>query len=184
MKTIPLTRGKVALIDDEDYAEVSKHKWLAQYRKTRNIFYALRFIKNPTGKPRQKTLYLHRAIMQPHPKMQVDHINGDPLDNRRANLRVCTASQNRRNSKRKYSKGRTIYKGIYGKVCGDKIWWEAKVYITQKGKQKSISLGVRREEREAAELYDEGARKYYGEFACLNFPGEGEQGCLEELHYV
>jgi len=93
MKTIPLTQGKVALVDDEDYEELMKHKWYASHEG--NGWYAKR--KGPRHGGRQTMIYMHRALMAGDSPLEVDHINGDGLDNRRANLRLVTKSGNARN---------------------------------------------------------------------------------------
>jgi len=84
-KEIPLTQGKVALVDAEDYDMLMKWKWFAH--KDGNVFYATFSLKkDPVTKKRSK-LWMHRVIMQTPDGMQTDHINGDGLDNRRKNLR-------------------------------------------------------------------------------------------------
>ena len=96
MKTIPLTQGKVAIVDDEDYEELAKYKWCA-HQAPNGCWYALR--KGPLPGGRQKTIYMHRALMAGDSQLEVDHINGDGLDNRRANLRLVTGSVNQRNQR-------------------------------------------------------------------------------------
>ena len=96
MKTIPLTQGKVALVDDEDYEELMKYKWYA--RKAPNgLWYAVRSVHLSGG--RWKRISMHRFLMAGDSPLEVDHINGDGLDNRRANLRLVTKSGNQRNRK-------------------------------------------------------------------------------------
>lgn len=85
MKTIPLTKSMVAIVDDEDCERLNRWKWYAE--PTPRGYYAAR--KPPTGK-----VYMHREIARPAKGLQVDHANGDGLDNRRENLRACTPSQN------------------------------------------------------------------------------------------
>jgi hypothetical protein len=107
MKEIPLTQGKVALVDDEDYSELSKYKWYAH--KGGNTYYADRHpkkIENLT-----KTITMHLFLMGPHQKrMQIDHVNGNGLDNRRENLRVITCRQNQQNQ---HVSKTSIYPGVY-----------------------------------------------------------------------
>lgn len=97
-KSIPLTRGKIALFDDEDYEELSKYKWFI------TKVYASRHSGN-------KTVYMHREIMKTPENMETDHINGDVLDNRRENLRICTRQENARNI-RGISSNTSGYKGV------------------------------------------------------------------------
>ena len=152
-KEITLTNGMVALVDDCDYQELSVRKWRA--KKNKRTFYA---------ETSRKYEYpqMHRAIMRPPDGMQVDHINGDGLDNRRINLRVCTNQQNSFNSAKR-GKG---YKGVYSH-CGK---WQARIYKNLK----QTHLGTYNTPEEAARAYDRGALKMFGEYAWLNFPLRGE----------
>lgn len=87
MKHLTLQNGSVALVDDEDYEELSKFKWYADKRP--RSCYVRRLEKNNTPEgPRQRCIYLHRQIMKPPPGMDVDHINSDALDNRREKLHI------------------------------------------------------------------------------------------------
>jgi hypothetical protein len=92
-KEIPLTQGKVALVDDDDYPELSKHKWCALYQG-KNRWYAVR---SKRGRGGQITFRMHMVIMGTPQGMDTDHINGDGLDNRRENLRVVTHKGNMQN---------------------------------------------------------------------------------------
>jgi hypothetical protein len=93
-RSIPLTRGMAALVDEEDYERISQFKWSAQ--KNCNTFYAKRNTPATNGK-RQGIELMHRRILAPPRGMEVDHINGNGLDNRRKNLRVVTRQQNSQN---------------------------------------------------------------------------------------
>jgi hypothetical protein len=108
---------------------------------------------------------LARLILQPPAGFVVDHINGDPLDNRRSNLRVCTPLENGANTRSRYGSSR--FKGVCRWRDG---LWSAKVY--SRGQQKW--LGVFQDEIAAAKAHDEAARELHGRFAALNFPGPGE----------
>ena len=92
---IPLTQGKIAIIDQEDFIRVNKYKWQAQYHKQKKRWYSEGYIPEI-----RKMIRLHRFIMNPPDNRVVDHINNDSLDNRRANLRVCTVGENNRNRKK------------------------------------------------------------------------------------
>jgi len=96
MKTIPLTKGKGALVDDEDYVELAKYKWYAN-ESCSGCWYAHR--KGPRNGGRGTLIQMHRALIAGDSPLTVDHINGDGLDNRRANLRLTTPSGNQRNRK-------------------------------------------------------------------------------------
>jgi hypothetical protein len=94
MKKIPLTQGYFAIVDDSDFDMLNRVKWHAN--KGHNTFYAQRSVLQENGK--WKNVQMHRVILGVHdPKIQVDHINGDGLDNRRCNLRSCTRSENMQN---------------------------------------------------------------------------------------
>lgn len=97
MKSINLTKGYSTLVDDEDYEFANSFKWHACV-KGKNIkrCYAVRKQWLPKEK-RYKSIYLHRLLLDAPKGMDVDHISGDALDNRRSNLRVCTRSENLQN---------------------------------------------------------------------------------------
>lgn len=154
MKEIPLTKGKVALVDDEDYERISRWKW----HYTPNG-YAAHTIWSPEKKVNRG---MHREVMQTPPGLETDHINGNKLDNRRENLRICTSSQNKANSG--LSKMNTSgYKGVRWRESRQK--WE--VDIRKDGRK--VFLGRFDDIIEAAKAYDLAAKAHYGEFAKLNF---------------
>lgn len=155
-RTIELTKGKVALVDERDYARVSKYKWCIGSGSTN--LYAMRTL---TERGKQKTQLLHRFIMDPPDGLEVDHINGEGLDCRRANMRVCTHAENARNLGLN-SRNTTGYKGVC-KPTGRKKWIAS---IFANGKH--IFLGCYDDVEEAARIYDKAAQKYFGEFARLN----------------
>ena len=92
MKEIPLTRGYYAIVDDNDFDALSIHKWYCL--TVRNICYAVRSV----GKHKQQThLYMHRVIMNPPENMEIDHLDGNGLNNSRSNLKVSTHRENTQN---------------------------------------------------------------------------------------
>jgi len=146
MKEIELTQGKVALLDDEDFEEIAAHKWYA-YRH-HHTFYARRPVRRLDGG--RTTEYLHRVILA---RMlgralakdeQVDHIDGDGLNNLRCNLRPATQSQNNRNCRRHVSNPSSQYLGVYWHKCSKK--WRAQIQIDRK----RLYLGIHATELEAA----------------------------------
>jgi hypothetical protein len=176
-RLIPLTRGMYTIVDVKDYEQLRKLNWQVQsgvqtYYATSTIFI--------NGKP--KRIWMHRYLMLPKLDTEfgarcskagnpfkgiiIDHINGDGLDNRRANLRICTYSQNICNTRIKI-KGASKYRGVSKSGKSDKPW-QAKIYIHRK----QIVIGFYETEIEAALAYDSAARKYHGLFATLNFPAK------------
>ena len=158
MKEIPLTRGKVALIDDEDFESVSRFKWHVTHGYARTVVH----LGMVNGKRIQAYMYLHILILRPPKGMEVDHRYHDTLDCRRVNMRVCTRSQNQQN-KVKY-KGSSKYKGVYWHTARDS--WQTQI----KHNGRTTYLGRFSDEADAAHVYDTKAREYFGEFAYLNFP--------------
>jgi hypothetical protein len=111
MKTIQLSQGFVALVDDVDHLSASAHKWRALVDKRRGKVYAVR--KTLGSHSTRKSLYLHREILGvTDPTTKVDHRNGDGLDNQRGNLRSCTTSQNNMNSRKRSDGVSSRYKGV------------------------------------------------------------------------
>lgn len=152
VREIPLTRGLVALVDEADFEMLSHWKWHAHAnRPTR--FYAYAVIGHFAQ------VSMHRMVLLPSPGEQVDHVNGDRLDNRRCNLRIASCSQNNANRK---PAGR--FKGV-----GPGRWanrWTANIDFNGKRHY----LGDFKSPLAAALAYDHAARELHGEFARLNFP--------------
>lgn len=152
---IALTKGQSALVDAEDYPALACFNWCASF--SRGKWYAKRAERGPDG--RQYTIRMHRAILGVPPGTEVDHINGDGLDNRRENLRPATRAENIRNTKRR-SRNTSGFKGVY-RLEGR---WAASVARKY--------LGLYDSPEEAARAYDTQARMAFGPFAALNFPAE------------
>lgn len=151
-KLIPLTQGKFAIVDAEDF------EWLSQLGWYYNNGYAVRvpYIDGIRG----KTTYMHREIMGTPKGRDTDHINSDSLDNRRSNLRIVTTSQNMMNQRK--TRGTSKYKGVCWYRAGNK--WMA--YINLNGKRKY--LGFFHTEDDAANAYNLAAMALHGEYARLN----------------
>lgn len=154
MKQIPLTQGFVALVDDEDYPVLRQIEWCAARRP--HTTYA-----------RNASTLMHRLILS-GPDGDVDHRNGNGLDNRRANLRVTTRRLNNANARPR--SGSSAFKGVSWDAA--RARWTAGISA---GGGKRRSLGRFDDEQEAALAYDQAARDAYGAFAALNFPKPGEQ---------
>jgi hypothetical protein len=150
------TRDMVALVDDDMYDYLMQWKWTVH--NGRNTLYAVRKGKRPL----QKKVWMHREITNAPAGMQVDHINGDGLCNLRENLRVCTVAENLRN-RRKPVNNTSGYKGA--RLHKETNRYQACIEINGK----AIHLGYYTDPVDAARAYDEAARKYFGEFAKLNF---------------
>lgn len=149
---ISLTRGKCAIVDDADFDELSKHKWYARYG--RSGFYARRAIYDTNLK--QEIISMHRLIANAPKGMVVDHINHDTLDNRRANLRVCTSRQNSLNKAGPNKNSTTGIRGVFESEYG---------YISKIGVNgKSVYLGLFKCPIEAGKAYAEANKKYFGTF--------------------
>lgn len=160
MKEIPLTRGKVAIVDDEDYERLCGYKWRAMFSRCTDSYYAVRSAPMVNGKC--DTILMHREIMGAKSGEQVDHINHNTLDNRRsANLRVCTARQNRANERIR-STNTSGYKGVSWDKSRGK--WLARASVN--GKLKNV--GRYETAREAAIAHDTASVEHNGEFACTN----------------
>jgi hypothetical protein len=154
MKSITLTQGRIALVDDSDFEYINQWKWYAAL--STHTSYAMRRDKNG------KTVYMHRVITNAPQGMDVDHLNRDGLDNRRSNLRVCTTAENTRRSYKK-STNKTGYKG----VSWDKVNKKFVSQIMLNGK--GIKIGRFNTAEEAARAYDKKAVEIYGDSAFLNF---------------
>jgi hypothetical protein len=154
---INLSKDLFALIEDEDFDRVNQYKWFLlgghknkQYAKTGNGLLLHRFIMNVDMKSKN---------------VQIDHINGNGLDNRKVNLRLATNQQNNANTSIR-NDNTSGYKGVYYKKDREqrKKKWGAQININKK----NISLGYFLTKEEAALAYNEAAIKYFGEFAYLN----------------
>lgn len=157
---IPLTKGKKAIVDAEDYEFLSQWKW--HTKKNGNTYYAARR-EMINGKP--VTLAMHRILNRTPDGMETDHINRDSLDNRKANLRTATRQQNNINIAKKSKSG---YRGVSRQNVG----WQATIFRNNK----AVYLGYFRSAKDAALRYDEEAIKLHGEFAILNFPATDTNG--------
>ncbi len=158
MKEIPLSKGYVALVDDEDYEELMRYKWHVGSYGPRP--HAMRKVRPAEGETVTR-IAMHRQITGAPKGMDVDHINHQTLDNQRANLRVCTRSQNMMNM-RKRPGCSSRFKGVCWNKANDN--WIA--YIMVNYCQKTI--GYFDDEVDAARAYNAEARVKFREFALLN----------------
>ena len=158
MREIPLTKGKVALVDDEDYEDLVRFKWytLPHHR----TFYAVREVTYDNWKTK-KQIRMHSVILPPLANLEPDHIDGNGLHNQKYNLRRCTSQQNRMNQRPQINTS-SKYKGVHWDKQTSN--WAAVIKVNQK----SIRLGRFKKEKDAAHAYNLKAIECFGEFARPN----------------
>jgi hypothetical protein len=151
MKTIPLTKGKFTIVDDDDFEWLNSFKWF--YLSTG---YAAR---NPRdNETSTNTILMHRFILNLNGIPQADHISGDRLDNRRGNLRVVTPHENAFNRGRNRN-NRSGFKGVCWHVCANK--WRAYINLNRR----QIHLGLFKDKNDARDAYRTAVVKYHGRCA-------------------
>lgn len=155
-KLILLTKGKCAVVDDEDYENLSSFRW--HYAGAG--YAARRRLKAEGGY--DKILYMHRVILGQPDGLDVDHINGNKLDNRRENLRAVTHQQNMLNWNGRSGSSTSKYRGVSWDKCRN--LWKAQIQV----KGVNAFIGRFTTEDEAALAYNEQAIKHFGAFARPN----------------
>lgn len=159
-KEIQLTKGKIALVDDEDFEYLNQWGWCYSA-----VGYAIR---NDYSGRVHKMVYMHRQVMKdPYNllKTQIDHIDRNMLNNQKSNLRFCSPSQNGSN-KTQQRNNTSGYKGVSYDKSRDS--WDARIQVNGK----PIRLGRFATAKLAAIAYDKEAIKHLGDLAYLNFPRE------------
>lgn len=157
MKQIPLTKGMFALVDDEDFDHLVQWKWHVQLGPSGPR--PRRLVKTGLARPRQKPLLMYRVLLGLSGREVVDHVDGNPLNNQRVNLRIATNGQNLANAKL-HANNTSGFKGVGWHHNA----WKATIRVH--GKQQS--LGRFNEKLSAARAYDEAAIRLFGEFAKTN----------------
>lgn len=160
MKLIPLTQGQFAMVPDDNFDELNKHKWCAQWVARTQTFYAIRNGPRIKGEPR-KRIYMHRVILNAPEGTFVDHVDHNGLHNVPPNIRIDSFKKNNQN--RRIQKNNTSgFKGVHW-VKSDRVW-RVVIYCDKK----MIRIGRFHYILDAARAYNEAALKYHGEFARLN----------------
>ncbi len=166
-KEIPLTHGYAALVDDEDYDMLMQWKW-----QCNSYGYATRVAYLGGGWRREirQVVAMHRLIMGNPEGMEIDHIDRNPLNNTRQNLRICTHAQNKGNNKLYSIPNKSSqYRGVTFSKKKNK--WVAQI----RAHGQSKFLGHFTSEADAARAYDKAAIEAHGDFANPNFPQESEK---------
>lgn len=165
MKTIPATLGYSAIVDDDDYERLREYRWYAHNTGGRRENTKRPARRTGTSEGRKVIFLVHHIVSAPA-GMVVDHINGNPWDNRKANLRVCTHQQNMLNQRMRRPRG-DLVKGVYRRA--NRFWAK----ITMDGIH--YEIGNYDTIEEAGLAYDAAALFLHGEFAALNFPDRGTE---------
>ena len=169
MKHIPLIGkngfGKSVLCDNRDYALLSDYIWYGSEEGSDEVYAATCFYDKATKKTR--VIKMARLLMNPGPTQEVDHKDGNSLNNCRSNLRLCTHVQNMRNKRKQRTRNGVSTKSRFKGVSFQHGKWIAYVSINNK----QIYLGRFVSELEAARAYNNAALIYYREFAKLNETG-------------
>lgn len=163
VKKINLTQGQVAIVDDEDFEYLNQWKWHVSMSSSSNDYYAKRtqHLGMFNGEKKQKSIQMHRLIMNAPKGKVVDHINHDTLDNRKENLRIVSTRQNLQNKKRKMS---SKYPGVSWSKSVKK--WRADININGKLEH----LGTFHDEKTAAKAYEMAQRLFCHEnLVCKQF---------------
>jgi len=159
-RKIPLTQGKFAIVDPEDYPHLARYKWFLAKCPTSS--YAARWQYLPNCQKRER-IWMHHQIISLPKGLVCDHINRNGIDNRKANLRPATVSQNLCNRPKRKTKTRSKYKGLEWDKLQRK--WKARIQFNNR----QIYLGSFASETDAAKAYDQAAHELHGRFAAPNF---------------
>lgn len=163
-----LRSGQLCHVDYDDLELLVAHRWYVD-----NHGYLSRRVRVDGVR---RTVYFHREIMSACPGQLIDHVDGNPLNNSRGNLRICTPRGNAQNVVSSKRQKRGQFKGVYQHKISKR--WCAYICageLRPNGKAKQLHLGCFSTREEAARAYDRAALKYFGQFAALNLPIEIER---------
>lgn len=162
MKTIYLSKGQFALVNDDDFEFLNQYSW--HVLEGKHTYYAVRAQRiGKCSEGKQLSILMHRFILNAPKGMEADHIDGNGLNNQRCNLRIATISQNRMNHIRKNPNSTSRFKGVSWNSNYKK--WVATIQLNKK----PIWLGSHIKEEDAAKAYDRAAIEHFKEFASPNF---------------
>lgn len=156
-RLIPLTQGQFAIVDASDYEWLSQWRWYFWKLATRKTGYAMRAVHTPV----RGTIPMHRAILTAKSGQQIDHRDGNGLNNSRHNLRFCTHAQNQQNRSVRRDNNVGI-KGVYETKEGRTLKFRVRIRLNKK----VFHVGYFRTAFEAGEAYRKAANKFHGEFSC------------------
>lgn len=165
MKKIPLTQGQFALVDDEDFEYLNRHKWYAL--KSGKTYYARR---NVVSFGKRISILMHKAIVSAPPGKEVDHEDGNGLNNQKSNLRTCTHKENTRNRFHNNT-AESGFKGVYWNP-NNKRW-----FVSVRTIAGLKHIGYFDDKTEAARHYNLASKEHFGKYAKYNkvfplFPDE------------
>lgn len=156
MKKIKLTQNKYTLVDDEDFKKLNQFKWFARKDSKSGIFYVARNSKTIKGK--RHMVHMHREIMNVLKNIDIDHKDGNGLNNQKNNLRLATRSQNNMNQKKRKD-NISGFKGVSWRKDNKK--WRTNISV----EGKTITIGYFKTALEASKAYIKACIKYHGKFA-------------------
>jgi len=166
VKIISLSKGKQAIVDDEDFEELNKYKWYVLKDTKNGVLYVVRRIR---VNKKNKLIWMHREILKTPSGKMTDHINHNGLDNRKNNLRICNNSQNQRN-RGICKKNKSGFIGVHWRK-------KAKKWCAQITKDKKvIYLGLFTDKIDAAKTFDKKSLELNHDFATLNFITKNREG--------
>jgi hypothetical protein len=165
-RAIPLSRGLFATVDAADYDWLMQWRWSTHASKNRAGRYSYAAVRTWRDERWRSTL-MHRAITRPESGFVVDHINGDGLDNRRSNLRICTVSQNNSNRRGALVPQSSRFKGVKRRQGTHAKPWAVSY--------RDRYIGIFESEEDAARAYDAAAKADQPDFCLLNFDESGKE---------